>query len=101
MATQTVTQAKPKRLRRISLNGRIVKKMAGNFPLFIQRDDGTLDELTNAQRALLRFYRALPDDLRPQFLDCFKNQGVDLEANLRAFQAKLEPRKSELKDWSW
>ena len=74
-------------------------EMAGDFPRYMVVDGDKVMELSDSERAMLKFSRALPADLFPDFLACARLKGDAFYRALDAFKAKLEPRRNELVGW--
>lgn len=91
MNTQAIKRSRP-----LAPNGRVCKQLAGDYPRFVLLKDGSVDELTHQERAILNFRRALPDDLKPEFDNCLKRKGDAFKVGLAEFDAKLAPRRSEM-----
>ena len=86
--------------RRISMNGPIAKRLAGDFPRYIQGEDGQIDELNDGERAIMRFFRAIPEDTRPEFVAIMRIKEIEaFKYALVSFQDSLLPRRSEMGDW--
>jgi hypothetical protein len=84
--------------KQFSPNSRRCKDMAGDFPRYMT-DGNNVTQLSHLERAVLRFCRALPNDLRGDFDACLRLKGEAFNAGLEAFKAKMEPRRSELIGW--
>ena len=97
MATALATR-KP-RIRPISPNGPMAKDLAGDFPRYMVGPGDEITELSYFERAMLRFTRALPADLCADFDACLQLRGDAYFEALKAFQAKLAPRRNELVGW--
>jgi len=66
-ASDTGKRPARKRTRKWSPNGRNYKRLAGDAPLFVRWDDGTVEKLTQEERAMINFTRSLPEDLRKEY----------------------------------
>lgn len=84
------------RRRRLSPNGRVYRKLAGNFPHFILMEDGSVDQMTHEERAFLRFRRILPDDLRAELDAAFELDGDAKFAALKAFNMHCDARRADI-----
>lgn len=82
-----------------SKNGRVAKDLAGDFPRYMVGKDDDIIELTHFERAMLKFSRALPEDLSADFDACLLKSGEAFNTAFEAFKAKLEPRRDELVGW--
>ena len=91
--------AKTTRIKRYKPNGTHYRKLAGDYPRFFIREDGSVDELTHQERALLQFRRCLPEDLRPEYDKILRSDGGPIEVRVAEFDAKLAPRRAELVGW--
>ena len=84
MATAKAT-TKPQE---VSNNDHWAEEAAGDFPRYMIVGGDEIVELSHFERAMLKFSRALPEDLL-----------ADFDACMEAFKAKLEPRRNELVGW--
>ncbi|MGH8074949.1 MAG: hypothetical protein ACREO4_12925 [Lysobacter sp.] len=66
------------------------KRLAADYPHFMINEDGSVEELTHQERAILQFYRRLPADLRPEMTKAMTCDGRSFEDRLAEFSTKLE-----------
>lgn len=81
-------------------NDRVAKDLAGDFPRYMVVEGDKIIELSHSERAMLKFSRALPEDLLADFNACLQLKGGEaFHTALEAFKMKLEPRRDELVGW--